>query len=116
MRLTNPDRVFYPEQQITKLALAEYYYAIRDWDERLYRPEDLSLGRFFAGSVPREDDVTVVAEAWAGDGAPDRKRLAQAAGVGPRALGRILNLLGEVASAVDAPTSVADRVAFGKRS
>ncbi|MGE3783611.1 MAG: DNA ligase D, partial [Alphaproteobacteria bacterium] len=45
VRLTNPDRVFYPEQQITKLALAEYYYAIRDWALPELRNRPLSLVR-----------------------------------------------------------------------
>ena len=31
VRLTHPDRVLYPEQGITKLALARYYAAIGDW-------------------------------------------------------------------------------------
>ena len=31
VRLTNPERVFYPEAGVTKLALAEYYAAIADW-------------------------------------------------------------------------------------
>ncbi|HYU11556.1 MAG TPA: non-homologous end-joining DNA ligase, partial [Stellaceae bacterium] len=31
VRLTHPDRVFYPDQGITKLALAQYYAAIKDW-------------------------------------------------------------------------------------
>jgi bifunctional non-homologous end joining protein LigD len=31
VRLTHPDRVLYPDQGITKLALAEYYAAIKDW-------------------------------------------------------------------------------------
>jgi len=31
VRLTHPDRVFYPDQGITKLALAQYYAAIQDW-------------------------------------------------------------------------------------
>ncbi len=31
VRLTNPDRVLYPEAGITKLALAQYYAAIADW-------------------------------------------------------------------------------------
>jgi bifunctional non-homologous end joining protein LigD len=31
VRLTNPDRVLYPDQAITKLALARYYEAIADW-------------------------------------------------------------------------------------
>lgn len=45
VRLTNPDRVFYPEQRITKLALAEYYYAIRDWALAELRNRPLSLVR-----------------------------------------------------------------------
>ncbi|HUG69184.1 MAG TPA: DNA ligase D [Pirellulaceae bacterium] len=31
VRLTNPDRVLFPQQGITKLALAEFYEAIADW-------------------------------------------------------------------------------------
>jgi bifunctional non-homologous end joining protein LigD len=31
VRLTNPDRVFYPEERITKLQLAEYYATVADW-------------------------------------------------------------------------------------
>ncbi|HEX3535790.1 MAG TPA: DNA ligase D [Stellaceae bacterium] len=31
VRLTHPDRVLYPEEGITKLAIAEYYAAVRDW-------------------------------------------------------------------------------------
>jgi bifunctional non-homologous end joining protein LigD len=31
VRLTHPDRLFYADQGITKLALAEYYAAIEDW-------------------------------------------------------------------------------------
>lgn len=31
VRLTHPDRVLYPDQGITKLALAEYYAAIKHW-------------------------------------------------------------------------------------
>jgi bifunctional non-homologous end joining protein LigD len=31
VRLTHPDRVLYPDQGITKLALAEFYAAIEDW-------------------------------------------------------------------------------------
>jgi bifunctional non-homologous end joining protein LigD len=31
VRLTHPDKVLYPEQGITKLALAEYYDAVADW-------------------------------------------------------------------------------------
>lgn len=31
VRLTHPDRVLYPEQQVTKAALAEYYTTVADW-------------------------------------------------------------------------------------
>jgi bifunctional non-homologous end joining protein LigD len=31
VRLTNPDRVLYPDCGLTKLALAQYYAAIKDW-------------------------------------------------------------------------------------
>jgi bifunctional non-homologous end joining protein LigD len=31
VRLTNPDRVLYPDRGITKLALAQYYAAVKDW-------------------------------------------------------------------------------------
>ncbi|HVB15596.1 MAG TPA: DNA ligase D [Stellaceae bacterium] len=45
VRLTNPDRVFYPEEGITKLALAQYYAAVADWalPQLAHRP--LSLVR-----------------------------------------------------------------------
>ncbi len=45
VRLTHPGRVLYPEQQITKLALADYYYAIRDWALAELRNRPLSLVR-----------------------------------------------------------------------
>jgi bifunctional non-homologous end joining protein LigD len=45
VRLTNPDRVLYPEQDITKLALAEYYAAIADWVLPEIRNRPLSLVR-----------------------------------------------------------------------
>jgi bifunctional non-homologous end joining protein LigD len=40
VRLTNPDRVLYPEEGITKLDLARYYADIRDWalPELVHRP------------------------------------------------------------------------------
>ena len=45
VRLTHPDRVLYPEQGITKLALARYYAAIRDWVLPELRNRPLSLVR-----------------------------------------------------------------------
>jgi ATP-dependent DNA helicase RecQ len=72
-----------------------------------YRPEDLSLGRFFAGGVPREADVSAVVAALPADRATLRRRT----GIGPRVLGRILNLLEEVERGKDSPAGHAERVA-----
>lgn len=70
VRLTNPDRVLYREQGITKLRLAEYYEAVGEEQLRWLRDRPLSLvrcpegrdgscfyqkhpGSSFAGHVPR---------------------------------------------------------------
>jgi bifunctional non-homologous end joining protein LigD len=45
VRLTNPDRVLYPDQGITKLALAQYYAAIREWALPELQHRALSLVR-----------------------------------------------------------------------
>ena len=45
VRLTHPDRVFYADQGITKLALAEYYAAIQDWALPHLADRPLSLVR-----------------------------------------------------------------------
>src|SRR6185437_3678584 len=45
VRLTNPDRVLYPEQGITKLVLAEYYRSIHDWALAELADRPLSLVR-----------------------------------------------------------------------
>lgn len=45
VRLTNPDRVLYPDQGITKLGLAQYYAAIKDWALPELRNRPLSLVR-----------------------------------------------------------------------
>ena len=76
-----------------------------------YRPEDLALGRFFAGSVPRAADVARVLEALPANGSVDRAALRERTGVGPRVLGRILNLRGEVDASPEPPTEAADRAA-----
>jgi ATP-dependent DNA helicase RecQ len=61
-----------------------------------YRPEDLSLGRFFSSAVPRREDVDrVVAETASRDNT-SREDVRRATGVGPRKLGRILNLVEQV--------------------
>ena len=63
----------------------------------LYRSEDLSLGKFFTGGVPQRADVKRVLTALGGEyDEPDRDALRERTGLGPRKLGRILNLLDEV--------------------
>ena len=63
----------------------------------LYRSEDLSLGKFFSGGVPERADVKQVLTALDGRyEAPDREALREQTGLGPRKLGRILNLVDEV--------------------
>jgi len=56
----------------------------------VFRPEDLALGRFFAPGIPRRRDVQAVAQA-------ERAGAGGVAGIGPRRLARIRNLL-ELAS------------------
>ena len=58
-----------------------------------YRPEDLGLRRFFTGGLPDLDDLQAVAAARAEHPDATRKSLADAAGMGPRKFGRLLNLL-----------------------
>ena len=45
VRLTNPDRVLYPDLGTTKLALAKYYAAIGDWVLPELKDRPLSLVR-----------------------------------------------------------------------
>ena len=45
VRLTHPERVLYPDQGITKLALAQYYAAIGDWALAELQNRPLSLVR-----------------------------------------------------------------------
>jgi ATP-dependent DNA helicase RecQ len=58
----------------------------------VYRPEDLSLGRFFTGGVPRAEDVARVLESVAAVGA-EPADVHRHSGLGRRKAGRILNLL-----------------------
>ncbi|MEX0427714.1 ATP-dependent DNA helicase RecQ [Nocardioides sp. DS6] len=58
----------------------------------IYRPEDLSLGRFFSPAVPRRSDVRAVLEATS-DGAVEPRVVAERSGLGRRKTGTILNLL-----------------------
>jgi bifunctional non-homologous end joining protein LigD len=70
IELSHPERVLYPEQGITKLALAEFYVSIADWILPLIAERPLSLlrcprrradecffqkhpGRAISGQVPR---------------------------------------------------------------
>jgi ATP-dependent DNA helicase RecQ len=64
----------------------------------LYRPEDLSLSRFFTAGVPDEKDVQRVVDALEGGspGQADRRQLAADTGLSARRIGRLLNLLDEV--------------------
>lgn len=66
VRLTHPDRVLYPEQGITKLALARYYGAIRDWIVPELRNRPLSLVR-----CPTGEGGTCFYQKHVGAGVPD---------------------------------------------
>ena len=59
----------------------------------VFRPEDLALGRFFSAAVPKEADVRRVLAALKEVEHDDRSAVAERAGLGPRKVGRILNLL-----------------------
>lgn len=48
-KLTHPDRVMYPEKNITKLELAEYYETVSDWILPYVRERALSLVRCPSG-------------------------------------------------------------------
>ena len=61
-----------------------------------YRPEDLSLGRFFSSAVPKRKDVDVVVAQTAREENTNRDDVRRATGLGPRKLGRILNLVEQV--------------------
>ncbi|MEZ0579949.1 ATP-dependent DNA helicase RecQ [Nocardioides sp. MH1] len=75
----------------------------------VYRPEDLSLGRFFSPAVPKETDVRrVLAAARRGD--RDPRAVAERAGVGRQKAGRILNLL-DLVEGAGAATSAKRQVA-----
>ncbi|WP_110180762.1 RecQ family ATP-dependent DNA helicase [Nocardioides solisilvae] len=59
----------------------------------VYRPEDLSLGKFFAASVPRRKDVEKVLRAAEAAGSSDPREVTAACEFGARKTGRILNLV-----------------------
>jgi ATP-dependent DNA helicase RecQ len=68
-----------------------------------YRPEDLALGRFFTSSVPKNSDVDQVVAAVASERNSTRDDVRRATGLGPRKLGRILNLIDEVTETATQP-------------
>jgi ATP-dependent DNA helicase RecQ len=72
----------------------------------VYRPEDLSLGRFFSGGIPKREDIRKVLEAVAETGDTEPKPVQRVSGFGARKAGRILNLLEQVEQSGGAcPTS-----------
>ena len=79
----------------------------------VYRPEDLSLGRFFSAGIPKRADVLAVVRATSALGGTDRHAVQERTGLGPRKTGRILNLLEQVAETggrIDAGSKSADAV------
>jgi ATP-dependent DNA helicase RecQ len=74
-----------------------------------YRPEDLALGKFFSGGVPRRDDVAAVVAAVRKLGR-ERKAVQERTGLGPRKVGRILNLLQDVEGSPVPPKNADARV------
>jgi ATP-dependent DNA helicase RecQ len=65
----------------------------------VYRPEDLALGRFFSSGIPKRKDVHAVLDAVAQAGSTDPELVRAHTQLGPRKLGRILNLLTQVEGA-----------------
>lgn len=58
----------------------------------VHRPEDLALGRFFSGGIPRTTDVRAVLDAVRRTGSRDPRVVREEAGTGPQVTARILNL------------------------
>jgi len=102
MGIDKPDIRFVLHSAVTD-SLDSYYQEVgragRDGRPALaalfYRPEDLGLARFFTVGAPDPDDVTAVLAQLSG-GTRDRAVLQERTGLGPRQLGRILNLVAEV--------------------
>jgi ATP-dependent DNA helicase RecQ len=73
-----------------------------------YRPEELSLGRFFSGGVPQRGDVESVLGTVARRPLAERGEVADATGLGLRRVSRVLNLVAEVLP--DEPPLLVDAV------
>jgi ATP-dependent DNA helicase RecQ len=103
MGIDKPDIRFVLHAQVPE-SPDTYYQEVgragRDGDRAdgvlFYRAEDLSLGRFFATAVPDRLDVGTVAQAVDAHPGATRAQLQEATGLGPRKLGRLLNLVAEV--------------------
>ena len=79
----------------------------------VYRPEDLSLGRFFSSGIPRRDDVAAVLAAVEATGGTEPRQVREHTGFSARKAGRILNLLElviETGGRLDAGAATVDAV------
>lgn len=72
-----------------------------------FRPEDLSLARFFTAPNPKPMDVAKVMEAWPAGTEPDRTQLATDTRMSARKLGRIVNLIEDAGVGTDRPNAIA---------
>jgi ATP-dependent DNA helicase RecQ len=71
-----------------------------------YRPEDLSLGRFFTGGIPERGDVVAVLQELARDPHASRKAVRERTGLGPVRAGRVLNLRQDVLRSPQPPGGI----------
>jgi ATP-dependent DNA helicase RecQ len=79
----------------------------------IYRPEDLSLGRFFSSGIPKRDDIAAVLAAVEATDGTDPAQVRERTGFGARKAGRILNLLElvvETGGSLDAGGATVDAV------